>query len=214
MPLLLLDLDNTLVDRTGAFRLWAKEFLPVIGAPDADLEWLMKLDGDGFTPREEVASAMRARYLLDAAVEDIVAELHMGVVEHTRLDPLIACALQIADRAGWMPVIVTNGTQRQQEAKMRRVGLERYVAAWVISEEVGVRKPDPRIFEAAANRARHRLDGAWMIGDNPAADIGGATRAGIPSVWISHGRHWEEPRFAPTEIAGNCLAAVYKVLAA
>ena len=146
VPLLLLDLDNTLVDIVGAFRLWAKDFLPMIGAPDSDLEWLMKLDGDGFTPRDEVAAAMRARYLLDAPVEDIVAELRMGVVEHTRLDPLIACALQIAHRAGWMPVIVTNGTLRQQEAKMRRVGLERYVAGWVISEEAGVRKPDPRIF--------------------------------------------------------------------
>ena len=61
---------------------------------------------------------------------------------------------------------------------MRRTGLDRYVADWVISEEAGVSKPNPRIFALAAERARMRLRGAWVIGDSPEADIGGAAAAG------------------------------------
>ncbi|WP_026212222.1 HAD family hydrolase [Longispora albida] len=213
MPLLLLDLDNTLVDRTGAFRQWARAFLPEIGAPDSDLEWLMDADDDGFANKMVLAEKIRDRYLLDASLEDILAEIRIGVIEHLRLDPLVACALEIAAKADWLPVIVTNGTQRQQEAKIRRCGLDRYVAGWIISEEAGLRKPDPRIFAEAARRAGRRLGGSWMVGDNPAADIGGATSAGIPSVWISRGRRWSEPRFAPTCTADNCLSAVYEVLA-
>jgi hypothetical protein len=61
---------------------------------------------------------------------------------------------------------------------------------WVISETVGHRKPDPAIFAAAAETAGCSLNGAWMIGDSPQADIGGASAAGISSVWISAGRPW------------------------
>ena len=212
MPLLLLDLDNTLLDRESAFRKFAIALLEDLGAPASDLDWLVAADNDGRTSRYEVADALRIRYGLSATVVDIVEALHEGVLSRSRLDPLVACAVQIAGNAGWVPVIVTNGTTRQQEAKIRMTGLDQYVAEWVISEEAGVRKPDGRIFELAADRARMSLRGAWMIGDSPEADIAGAAGMGLPSVWLHRGRHWTEPRYAPTVSAGTPVAAVAAVL--
>jgi putative hydrolase of the HAD superfamily len=212
VPLLLLDLDNTLLDRESAFRTFAIALLADLGAPESDLDWLIAADNDGLTSRYEVADALRIRYGLAATVVEIVEALHDGVVAHSRLDPLIACAVQIAGNAGWVPVIVTNGATRQQEAKIRLTGLDRYVAEWVISEEAGVRKPDGRIFELAADRARMRLRGAWMIGDSPDADIAGAAGMGLPSVWLHRGRRWTEQRFTPTASAPNLVAAVAAVL--
>jgi putative hydrolase of the HAD superfamily len=212
VPLLLLDLDNTLLDRESAFRAFASVLLADIGAPESDLGWLIAADNDGFTSRYEVADALRSRYGLSATVVEIVEALQDGIVAHSRLDPLVACAIQIAGNAGWVPVIVTNGTTRQQEAKIRMTGLDQYVAEWVISEEAGVRKPDARIFELAADRARMGLRGAWMIGDSPEADIAGAAGMGIPSVWLHRGRHWTEKRFAPTVSAGTPIAALAAVL--
>jgi putative hydrolase of the HAD superfamily len=212
VPLLLLDLDNTLLDRESAFRTFARALLADLGAPESDLDWLIAADNDGVTSRYEVADALRIRYGLSATVVDIVEALHDGVVAHSRLDPLVACAIQIAGNAGWVPVVVTNGTTRQQEAKIRMTGLDQYVAEWVISEEAGVRKPDARIFELAADRARMNLRGAWMIGDNPQADIAGAAGIGIPSVWLHRGRQWTESRFAPTATAGTPIAALAAVL--
>ena len=208
MPLLLLDLDNTLLDRASAFRAFASALLADIGAPPSDLDWLIAADNDGFTSRYEVADALRLRYGLSATVVDIVEVLHEGVVAHSKLDPLVACAIQIAGNAGWVPVIVTNGVTRQQEAKIRNTGLNRYVAEWVISEEAGVRKPDSRIFEIAADRARMGLRGAWVIGDSPDADIAGAAKLGLPSVWLHRGRRWAEPRYQPTASAKDVVAAV------
>jgi putative hydrolase of the HAD superfamily len=108
--------------------------------------------------------------------------------------------------------VVSNGATRQQEAKIRLTGLDRYLADWVISEEAGVSKPNPRIFSIAAERARMRLSGAWMVGDSPEADIGGASAVGLPSVWVHRGRQWSEARYAPTRTADGAIAALAAVL--
>jgi putative hydrolase of the HAD superfamily len=212
VPLLLLDLDNTLLDRGRAYSSWAQRFLAEVGAPADELDWLLDVDGDGFTPRAEVAGAIRRRYQLRQSVDDLVERLHAGVVRYSRLDPLVACALRIAAQAGWVPVVVTNGAARQQEAKIRMTGLDRYLADWVISEEVGVGKPDPDIFEIAAHRVRQRLAGAWMVGDSPEADIAGAERLGLRSVWLHRGRRWTERRFGPTRTADSPIAALAAVM--
>lgn len=213
MPLLLLDLDNTLLDRSGALRAWGRGFLAEIGAPADDIDWLVSIDADGLTDPWDVADAIRNRYHLQVSSVDLVDELRDGVTGYLRLDPLIACALQIAWNAGWVPVVVSNGTVRQEDAKIRRTGLDRYVADWVISEEVGVSKPNPRIFAVAAQRARLPLRHAWIVGDGPEADIGGAAAMGLPSVWLHRGRTWLETRFAPTRTAEGLIPAVSIVLA-
>lgn len=212
MSLLLLALDNTLIDRTGAFRLWALGFLDRLGAPAYDLDWLLDIDADGLTSRWDVAEGLRDRYGLRLPAVDLVEEIREGLVEQVRLDPMIAAALRIADDAGWVPVVVTNGETRVQEKIIRRTGLDRYVADWVISESVDVRKPSPRIFEIAAERVRMRLRGAWMVGDSPEADIRGAATVGLPSVWLHRGRRWVDRRFSPTRVADGCIAAVAAVL--
>lgn len=214
MPLLLLSLDDTLVDRAGAFRDWATEFLGQIGAPDYDLDWLLSVDADGMSSTWDVAEALRDRYRLRISAIDMVEEIRDGIMTRLRLDPLVACALAIAEDAGWVPVVVTNGETHQQETKLRRTGLDRYLADWVISEEAGVRKPNPRIFAIAAERARMRLSNAWMVGDSPEADIGGAAAAGVRSVWLHRGRQWLERRYAPTRMADGAIAALAEVMAA
>src|SRR5205814_4872756 len=143
---------------------------------------------------------------------ELVEIVREGLLDRLRLDPLVACALSIAEDAGWVPVVVTNGETHLQEAKLRRTGLDRYLAEWVISEEVGVRKPNPRIFTIAAERARMRLGGAWVIGDSPEADIGGADAAGLHSAWLHRGRDWIERRFAPTVAADGVIAAIAAIM--
>ncbi len=112
-----------------------------------------------------------------------------------------------------MPFVVTNGTVAQQERKLRHTGLDREVAGWVVSEGVGLRKPDPAIFRVAAARAGQSLDGAMMIGDSAQADIGGARAAGLPAVWLHRGRPWPLAAFEPDHLADSFADAVEIVLA-
>ena len=213
MPLLLLDLDNTLIDRAAAFRHWAGRFARAHGVPDA-VEWLVAADGDGFEPRERVADRIRAHVGLgEATTQAVLDELRAGLVEEIRIDPAVPEALDAAAAAGWTPVVVTNGTVHQQERKLRHTGLDRHVAGWVISEAAGVKKPDPRIFRLAAEQTGQALSGAWMIGDSAEADIGGAHRLSIPSAWLHRGREWSQRDFRPTVVSDSCPAAIRSVLA-
>ncbi len=50
---------------------------------------------------------------------------------------------------------------------------------------VGVSKPDARIFRYALAALACSPDLAWMIGDNPEADIGGAARLGLKTCWLA-----------------------------
>jgi putative hydrolase of the HAD superfamily len=107
---------------------------------------------------------------------------------------------------------VTNGLAHRQERKLRRAGLDGLVAGWAVSETVGFRKPDPRIFGAAAEIGGLPLTGAWMIGDNAEADVGGAVAVGIDSVWLHRRRPWPDLPYAPTLRSDSCAAAVREVI--
>jgi putative hydrolase of the HAD superfamily len=120
--------------------------------------------------------------------------------------------LGAAHDAGWTPVIVTNGTVMQQERKIRTLGLEPLVAGWVISEAAGVKKPDARIFQFAAEEVGMTLVGGWMVGDHPIADIGGAHALGLSTCWVTRGRVWLEAGFEPTRMVDGCAQALIDLL--
>ncbi|MHA1001681.1 pyrimidine 5'-nucleotidase [Leclercia pneumoniae] len=86
--------------------------------------------------------------------------------------------------------IITNGFTALQQIRLERTGLRDYFDALVISEEVGVPKPDPRIFdyalELAGNPDRTRV---LMVGDTAESDIRGGMNAGLATCWLNaHGR--------------------------
>ncbi|WP_188305879.1 HAD family hydrolase, partial [Streptomyces sp. CBMA123] len=219
MPLLLFDLDNTLLPRDAAFRAWAQDFLSEHRLPPGDLDWFVTLDGGGYVPRSTVLSAVRRRYGLDASAEFLLAHFRRGINSHIHCPARNIEALRTARAAGWTLGIVSNGGTRPQLEKIRRTGLGPLVDGWVISEEADCVKPDPLIFEIAARRCGIRPVGdwtahTWMVGDHAPADIAGAELAGLRSVWLHHGRPWAEIGYRPTLKAAGLPEAVGLVLAA
>ena len=214
MPLLFLDLDNTLVDRAAAYRLWAEGYLAERGADPALIDEMVLADGDGLRPKPEVQVAVQQLLGLDDETAATIATvLRKGVLDHLALDPAVPIALQKARDAGWSPFIVTNGVVPQQDLKITNLGLDRYVDGGVVSDEVGVRKPDPRIFAIAAEQAGQPLEGAWMVGDAHDTDIEGAQAAGIRCVYMSRGRDWPAGLPEPDAFADSLSQAVDIVLA-
>jgi putative hydrolase of the HAD superfamily len=55
----------------------------------------------------------------------------------------------------------------------------------VISEEVGVRKPRSEIFQAVLEKLGGSPEETAHVGDALAADVDGATRAGLTAVWLT-----------------------------
>ncbi len=88
--------------------------------------------------------------------------------------------------------LVTNGAGDVQREKLSRTPFGPYFAAIVVSAEVGVGKPDPRIFTLTADRLGVAPGDAVMVGDSLVRDVGGAKSAGMPAVWIDRDL-WSEP---------------------
>jgi putative hydrolase of the HAD superfamily len=212
MPLALFDLDNTLVDRAAAFRRWAHAFAASRGLPDGEVDWLVCTDGDGLVPRAAFFAQVRARHRLVDPLDDLLAAYRVDYLRAIApVDAGTAGALARLRERGWRIGIVTNGAPTQ-ELKIDAAGLRGLVDGCAISEVVGVRKPDPAIFHAAAARCGCALDGAWVIGDSATADIAGAVACGLRSVWLSRDRAWEEPDFRPDAVAGTIPEAVGHLL--
>ncbi|MHC6175920.1 HAD family hydrolase [Glutamicibacter sp. X7] len=196
--LLLVDLDNTLVDRASAFDSWATAFVESIGKSKSDVEWLIQADRDGYEPRDSLAHAIHERFELEMAVEGILDRLLYEHVDWLTMETATAQALRNASDHGWKIAIVTNGTTSQQWLKIQKVGLDSYVDDVVISEAEQVKKPNPEIFRIAARRLGSDLLGGWMVGDHATADIAGGQAAGLHTGWVSRGKEWSRETIFPT----------------
>ena len=81
--------------------------------------------------------------------------------------------------------VVTNNVASEQRQKIAACGFGPLLDTVVISEETGVTKPDPRIFEIALERLGRSAAETVMLGDAWNTDIEGARAAGIRPIWFN-----------------------------
>ena len=82
--------------------------------------------------------------------------------------------------------IVTNGIKEVQTSRIKNSGIAEYVDEIIISDELGISKPHPGIFEYALKKLRHEnKNDVIMIGDSQTADIQGGINFGIDTCWIN-----------------------------
>ena len=80
--------------------------------------------------------------------------------------------------------IITNGFQEVQHKKMSNSGILKYFQTITTSEEAGVKKPHPYIFEKALEKGNASPERSVMIGDNLEADIIGAEQFGLKVIHL------------------------------
>ncbi len=88
-------------------------------------------------------------------------------------------------RGAYRLALLTNGAPDLQREKLAGAGLAHHFATIVVSGDVGIGKPDRRIFDLVLNRLDVPASAAVMVGDSRARDIAGAQGAGIRAVWIN-----------------------------
>ena len=186
----LLDADNTLLDYDRAEREALDETLEV-AAPSV--------------PREEARAAYReinneywrrfeegtvtAAALKVGRFADLLAKLHLGgdaraVAERylarlgSKAYPLPYADLVVRELSrGAALALVTNGLTDVQRGRVQRSGWASRFTAVIISEELGVAKPDSRFFQAALDALGLPPEELLGVGDNPVSDVGGAQAA-------------------------------------
>lgn len=74
-----------------------------------------------------------------------------------------------------------------QRSKIGALGIEPLLDVVVISSEVGVRKPEPAIFNLALGELGCIAAETWFVGDHPDQDVRGAAIAGLRAFWVQTG---------------------------
>ena len=200
----LFDLDDTLFDHAGCARaaltavqnchetLRAMSFEALERTHAALLEELHKDVMLGRVPLEEARRQRFARLLAtcgdDTAgetAERLAATYRDAYREVRRALPGAAGILAAVRRREARVGIVSNNLLEEQLDKLRTCGLDGLVDALVVSEDVGISKPDPGIFHVALDRLGIAPAEAVMVGDSWSADVVGARAAGIRAVWFN-----------------------------
>ncbi len=78
--------------------------------------------------------------------------------------------------------IITNGFDEVQTKKMTSSKIIDYFDAIITSDSVGVKKPNPKVFNYALKKANATAENSVMIGDSLEADINGALNVGFKAI--------------------------------
>lgn len=195
----LFDLDGTLLDRRDTFRrhleLQVARHPELFRPEEADryVARLLELDENGTLDRTAFYDRVEAEYGLPAGGSAIlVQDFERHFPEACTPLPYVAETLHVLRRSGLKLAVVTNGGSVIQNRKLDRLGIRSFLDAVLISEEVGFRKPDTRIFQAALDQLGVMPGAAAFIGDDPESDIAGAMASGLLAIW-RRDDFWTEP---------------------
>lgn len=189
-----LDVDDTLVDYGHAARTGLTE---IAGSAEHLADWNALTDAHqhrflvgevdfrtALVQRTKEFFARRGEPIDDRVAAEREDRRMACVRSSWRLfDDVLPC-LHLLRSAGLMLAAVTNACVAHQRRKLAAVGLLDAFDVLVMAEEVGVPKPDPRIFQVACERLRVPAGQAVHVGDRLDADALGAHGAGLHAVWL------------------------------
>lgn len=211
---LLLDMDETLCDTTGA----NNKAMQLMGHA-VNAQYGADIDGQAvaasyvagiyrkwndkqrkrYVPiiKQQSEGAFRVQLIRDllteygaADVNEDTAQSLLAKFDHDRLEvfdfyPGIKDFL-IEARKSFALVVITNGPEFSQVPKVEAVNLADYVDHIIIGGQEAEEKPSKSIFYKALKLANCEAHEAIHVGDSLASDIAGAHNSGITSVWIQH----------------------------
>ena len=126
-------------------------------------------------------------------------EYYLDVLaQQTRLVPHAIELLDDLRAKGYNLYIISNGFIEVQQRKLESAGIAQYFKRIVLSDEIGVNKPDRRLFDYALQVANCRAEETLIIGDNYDADILGGMHAGWGQIYFDRnhrGHTAEEPQY-------------------
>lgn len=114
------------------------------------------------------------------------------------LEPDVPGCLEALGSAGHRLGVIANQPSQVRSALARDGILERF-EVWVVSEDLGIDKPDPRVFAHAIELAGAPASACVMVGDRLDYDVRPARAAGMRGVWVLRGEAPDEP--TPEQLA-------------
>lgn len=191
---ILFDLDDTLFDFPAAEALdaaLAHYSVTLTAEMLADYQALNKALWEQYNAGQLDVETLKQARFRDLAPQSGVSPLELNntflqaILQRSQPLPGVEQTLrQLHGKVGMG--IITNGFADIQHARLNQSGLADCFDFMLVSEELGVNKPDPRIFEAAlARMVSVQPADVLMVGDNPQTDVAGAAGVGMETCWFN-----------------------------
>ncbi|MEE2861467.1 MAG: HAD-IA family hydrolase [Pseudomonadota bacterium] len=204
------DLDGTLADTSGDLVAAANACFRARGLGD-----LLDPVDDALIAFHGGRAMLRAGYgrmdadtLLPPGAEDedyyrLLDHYADKIAEHTRLYPGVEAALDRLARAGHRLAVCTNKPEGLAETLLREMGIRDRFSAMIGADTLPVRKPDPRPYQAAVERAGGQVARSFLVGDTE-TDRKTASAAGVKVALIAFGPEGEAiSRLAPEALLAS-----------
>ena len=185
---ILFDLDETLLDRKKsliAFCIWqATQWCFSAHQIQHYIERFLILDANGSVWKDQVYNQLKKEFEIKESVEQLLAiyleHFHEFCVENDGVTQVV----KALHEKGYLLGLISNGKSPFQERNFHHLGLSHYFSVIIISEAVQLRKPDTAIFHLACEQLKISPNQSVFVGDNELADVQGANKAGMFSVFF------------------------------
>jgi len=134
--------------------------------------------------------SMRSLGLSDPSLHDKLMELYLTLSPF----PEVAHTLQRIKAGGLKTAILSNGTPRMLQAAVQNAGIQHLLDAILSVEEVGVFKPDRKVYQLAVDRLGYEAHAIAFQSSN-AWDAWAASAFGMQVVWCN--RYQQQPELLP-----------------
>jgi phosphoglycolate phosphatase len=190
LPLIVFDLDGTLVDSAPDLVNALNFVLEREGLPPVPLAPARKMIGAGARAMIERALEAEGRVCTPDYVtkmtDDFIAFYGDHIADNTRPFEGTEEALDDLARQGHRLAVCTNKLEWLSNRLLGKLNMSARFAAICGADTFGVQKPDPAILRQTIARAGGTPSAAIMVGDS-GPDIGVAKRAGVPVIAVDFG---------------------------
>jgi putative hydrolase of the HAD superfamily len=160
---------------------------------ERQIAYMIESDADGYRDKQGFFLELIER--LPWAKRPDLAELtryyKLNYMTHARVMNHGVQTLEQCKALGLRLGVITNGKSGLQHGKIDRLGLRPFFDAIVVSDDIGMKKPDPRIYMTALERLGTVAEETIIVGDHPRNDIWGAAELGIRGVWLRRAHTWD-----------------------
>ncbi len=194
----LFDLDGTLLNRESSLLKFAESqydrFNHVLSLIDKEnfINRFIELDARGYVWKDEVYSQLLKEFNITGLTCEDLLEDYVTNFKHSCIGfPHLHEVLEGLQGMGIKLGLVSNGKNPFQMDNVKALGIEGYFDSILISEAVGLRKPDPRIFQRALDELGVKAGHSIFVGDHPENDVRAARDIGMVGI-CKRDDYWDE----------------------
>jgi len=136
--------------------------------------------------KEKIPYSLQFKYISAA-----VMAYHKEKIDSIKLyDDVKPCLIKLREK-GLKSAIISDGLPIKQYEKILRLGIDDLIDLTTISDEIGIRKPNPKLFEFCLKKFNFEGNETIYIGDRLEKDIIPALLNNIHSVYIHRGGKYD-----------------------